>query len=50
MTTLAGRVAEIERRNGPGDVVSRFIRQARPALEAAVDRMERRLVAGIGQV
>jgi hypothetical protein len=42
-TTLAERVAEIQERYGPDDVVSRFIRLAVPELQAAVDRTEERL-------
>lgn len=44
-TTLGGRVAEIQERYGPDDVVSRFIRLAVPELQAAVDRTEERLRA-----
>jgi hypothetical protein len=42
-TTLEQRVAEIERRYGPDDVVSCFVRWAWPELKAAVDRTEERL-------
>jgi hypothetical protein len=42
-TTLTDRVAEIQERYGPDDVVSRFIRLAVPELQAAVDRTEERL-------
>ncbi|WP_121003296.1 HD domain-containing protein [Saccharothrix australiensis] len=37
------RIAEIERRYGPDDLVTRFIREARPELVAAVERTEARL-------
>lgn len=48
-TTLAERVAEIQRRYGRDDVVSRFIRRAWVDLNAAVQRTERRLeTAGVG--
>lgn len=51
VTTAAERVAEIQRRYGPDDLVSRFIRRAWSELSAAVERTERRLeVAGIVQV
>jgi hypothetical protein len=50
-TTVADRVAEIQRRYGPDDLVSRFIRRAWDDLNAAVERTERRLeAAGIVQV
>lgn len=49
-TTAAERVAEIQSRYGPDDLVSRFIRLAWGELSAAVERTERRLAAaGIGQ-
>lgn len=48
-TTAAERVAEIQSRYGPDDLVSRFIRRAWHDLHAAVERTERRLAAaGIG--
>jgi hypothetical protein len=49
-TTVADRVAEIESRYGPDNLVSRFIRRAWDELNAAVERTECRLeVAGIVQ-
>lgn len=45
MTTLIDRVAEIQSRYGPDDIVSCFIRWAWPELEAAVRRTEERLSA-----
>ena len=45
VTTVVDRVAEIQDRYGPDDLVSCFIRWAWPELEAAVRRTERRLVA-----
>lgn len=49
-TTAAERVAEIQSRYGPDDLVSRFIRLAWGELSAAAERTERRLAAaGIGQ-
>ncbi|MBO0883475.1 MAG: hypothetical protein J2P17_24700, partial [Mycobacterium sp.] len=48
VTTVVDRVAEIQNRYGPNDIVSCFIRLALPELEAAVGRTERRLlVAGV---
>lgn len=44
-TTVADRVAEIQSRYGPDDLVSRFIRRAWDDLNAAVERTERRLRA-----
>jgi hypothetical protein len=45
------RIAEIQERYGSDDVVTFFIRQARPELVAAVERTEARLrAAGIDQV
>jgi HD domain len=42
------RIAEIQERYGPDDLVTFFIRQARPELQAAVERTEERLrAAGI---
>ncbi len=42
------RVREIQERYGPDDVVTFFIRQAKPELRAAVERTEERLrAAGI---
>lgn len=49
-TNVAKRVAEIQCRYGPDDLVSRFIRRAWDDLNAAVKRTERRLeAAGIVQ-
>jgi hypothetical protein len=49
-TTVADRVAEIQSRYGPDDLVSRFIRRAWDDLNAAVECTERRLeAAGIVQ-
>lgn len=45
VTSLVDRVAEIQDRYGPDDVVSCFVRCAWPELEAAVHRTERRLAA-----
>jgi putative nucleotidyltransferase with HDIG domain len=45
-TTLDERVAEIQQRYGPEDLVSRFIRSAEPALRGAINRTEDRLRAG----
>lgn len=42
-TTIEKRVEEIQRRYGPQDIVSRFIRSAWPALKGAVDRTEGRM-------
>ncbi|MGH4012655.1 MAG: HD domain-containing protein [Pseudonocardiaceae bacterium] len=44
-TTVAERVAEIQSRYGPDDLVSQFILWAWDDLKAAVDRTERRLEA-----
>jgi hypothetical protein len=42
------RIAEIQERYGPDDLVTFFIRQAKPKLQAAVERTEERLrAAGI---
>jgi hypothetical protein len=47
-TNVESRIAEIRERYGPEDVVTFFIRQARPELVAAVRRTEERLrAAGI---
>jgi putative nucleotidyltransferase with HDIG domain len=49
-TTAPERVAEIQGRYGPDDLVSRFIRRAWGELSAAVERTEHRLAAaGLGQ-
>lgn len=49
-TTMADRVAEIQSRYGPDDLVSGVIRRAWRNLTAAVERTERRLeAAGIAQ-
>jgi hypothetical protein len=45
-TTVVERVAEIQSRYGPDDVVSRFILRAWDELNAAVGRTERRLEVG----
>jgi HD domain len=48
VTDVESRIAEIQERYGPEDVVTFFIRQARPELVAAVRRTEGRLrAAGI---
>ena len=50
-TTVVQRVAEIQSRYGPDDLVSRFIRRAWGDLSAAVERTEGRLsAAGIAQL
>jgi hypothetical protein len=50
-TTVAERVAEIQTRYGPDDLVSCFIRRAWDDLNAAAERTQRRLeTAGISQV
>jgi hypothetical protein len=42
------RILEIQERYGPDDLVTFFIRQAKPELQAAVERTEARLrAAGI---
>ena len=49
-TDVHTRIAEIQKRYGPEDVVTFFIRQARRELVAAVERTEKRLRdAGIDQ-
>lgn len=51
LTDVDSRIAEIQERYGPEDVVTFFIRQARPELVAAVERTEERLrAAGVAQV
>ena len=45
LMTAGERIAEIEARYGPDDLVTRFIRAARPRLLAAVERTEERLRA-----
>lgn len=48
-TNIDDRIEEIQKRYGPEDLVTFFIRQARSELVAAVDRTENRLrAAGIG--
>ncbi|WP_232376966.1 hypothetical protein [Amycolatopsis aidingensis] len=48
VTTVDQRLSEIQERYGPQDVVTFFVRQARPELVAAVERTEERLrAAGI---
>lgn len=42
-TNVGDRIDEIQKRYGPDDLVSFFVRQARPDLVAAVDRTEQRL-------
>jgi predicted hydrolase (HD superfamily) len=50
-TTAVERVAEIQTRYGPDDLVSRFIRRAWVDLNAVAERTQRRLeAAGISQV
>jgi putative nucleotidyltransferase with HDIG domain len=50
LTTVTERVREIEKRYGPDDVVSCFVRWAWPELLAAVERTDGRLAAtGVGQ-
>ncbi|WP_081915962.1 HD domain-containing protein [Saccharothrix sp. NRRL B-16314] len=50
-TNVHDRIVEIERRYGPHDVVTTFIRQAVPELVGAVERTEERLrVAGLGHL
>lgn len=44
-TNVHDRIEEIEKRYGPEDLVSFFIRQAKPELVAAVERTEERLFA-----
>lgn len=48
LMTFEERAAEIEERYGPDDLVTEFIRAARPRLLAAVERTEERLRA-VGQ-
>jgi hypothetical protein len=49
-TTAAERVAEIQTRYGPDDLVSRFVRRAWDDLNSAVERTQQRLeTAGISQ-
>lgn len=45
VTTVRDRIAEIQNRYGPDDLVSFFIRQAGPELTAVADRTEERLRA-----
>ncbi|WP_312865039.1 HD domain-containing protein [Saccharothrix tamanrassetensis] len=45
MISVHGRIAEIQERYGPGDLVTSSIRQAEPELLAAVERTEARLRA-----
>lgn len=42
-TTVHDRIEEIQKRYGPDDLVSLFVRQAEPELVAAVERTEERL-------
>lgn len=45
MTSVNDRIEEIEKRYGPEDLVTFFIRQAKPELVAVVERTEARLSA-----
>ncbi|MBM7811012.1 metal-dependent phosphohydrolase [Saccharothrix algeriensis] len=45
VTSVHDRIAEIQERYGPEDLVTVFIRQAEPELVAAVERTEARLRA-----
>jgi putative nucleotidyltransferase with HDIG domain len=45
LVDAADRLAEIQARYGPDDVVTRFIDQARPGILAAVERTKERLAA-----
>ncbi|MCC3775358.1 HD domain-containing protein [Streptomyces sp. UNOB3_S3] len=47
-TNPTDRVAEIVGRYGPDSVVGRFIRRAEPEIQAASDRVQRRLAATVG--
>lgn len=47
LMTFEERTAEIEERYGPDDLVTEFIRAARPRLLAAVERTEERLRAAV---
>ena len=49
LATVAERVAEIQSRYGPDDLVARFIRCAMEDLSGAVERTDRRLEAAMGQ-
>jgi hypothetical protein len=44
-TNVRDRIEEIQKRYGPEDLVTLFIRQAKPELVAAVERTEERLRA-----
>ncbi|PWK90329.1 hypothetical protein C8D88_101345 [Lentzea atacamensis] len=47
-TNIDDRIEEIQKRYGPEDLVTFFIRQAKPELAGAVERTEERLrAAGI---
>jgi len=51
VTNVHDRIEEIQKRYGPDDLVTFFIRQARAELVAAVERTEMRLrVAGLGHL
>jgi hypothetical protein len=51
VVNVADRIEEIQKRYGPGDLVTFFIRQAKPELVAAVERTEGRLrTAGVDHV
>jgi hypothetical protein len=45
LTTVHDRIDEIQKRYGPEDIVTFFVRQAKPELVAAVERTEERLRA-----
>ncbi|MCR3746696.1 hypothetical protein LX88_000634 [Lentzea californiensis] len=45
LTNVHDRIEEIQKRYGPEDLVTFFIRQAKPELVAAVERTEERLRA-----
>jgi hypothetical protein len=50
-TSFTDRIDEIQDRYGPKDLVTTFIRRAKPELEAAVTRTEERLrAAGLGHL
>jgi hypothetical protein len=45
-TNIHDRIEEIQKRYGPEDLVTFFIRQAKPELMAAVERTEQRMRDG----
>ncbi|MCX2948139.1 HD domain-containing protein [Lentzea sp. NEAU-D7] len=50
-TNVHDRIEEIQKRYGPEDLVTFFVRQAKPELVAAVERTERRLrAAGVDYI